>query len=129
MNSLKHPHDSYEKALLAYMDNTLFPRSIAARIRTQMQNITYTKEEEDSSHHVESSPNKNTPIEEDECITAAIGVSKMGQEQESNQSLDDFINDAEFSETDLEGFDRGLKFDWSQNFDQTAVHHLLRYTK
>ena len=83
--TLKSTYKSYQEALLAYMDNDFFPRPIAASIRKLQKNIRYHKEEEGAFHHVQSSPNKNTPETANENVMAAMQISEMGNQLESSK--------------------------------------------
>jgi hypothetical protein len=129
-DGLKGDNESFAEALLEFLLDPIFPRSIEAEIWRKQQCYRYVPEvgEEFQVGASERTPNEEERDHElnDEAHATAAVLGPVGNEY--NKCVDD-IQDAQFNEDDLSEFDRGLDLDWSEGYTASGCTFLSEHSE
>jgi hypothetical protein len=127
-DDLKGDKESFAQALLEFMSDPVFPRSVEAEICRKKQRYKYVPEEGDDyqAGGVESTPNED---EREHQLNEEAQATKAANVPVDDDSFVDDIQDAQFNEDDLSGFDRGLNLDWSEGYTESGCSYLVDHTK
>jgi hypothetical protein len=121
--TVKAGFKTYREALLNFMSNPEFPRTVEAAIRSLQNGVVFDASEGDTFDTGEdniSDPGDTEP----NGVNADINDEAFAIDGVLGEAPDDFedcIQDAEFSRDELKVFDIGKDRDWSSGFDQSKV--------
>jgi hypothetical protein len=118
--------ESFAEALLEFITNPVFPRSIEAKIWRKKQSYCYVPE---VGEEYQGGGAKSTPNEAERVYTLNDEALATAAVHNAFDKFADDIQDAEFNEGDLSGFDRGLNLDWSDGYKASGCTYLNAYSK
>ena len=120
---------TYVDALLAFLSDPEFPRTVEAAIRKTVMKVNF--DPKDGNQYRDGAP-ALTPPEDASGVASKIADEAIGiADAMGAPSIKflDTVQDARFSTEELASFDEGLDLDWSDGFKLSGITYLAEHRK
>jgi hypothetical protein len=131
-DALKEDEELSEEALLGFITDPFFSCLLRQRSSARNRATNINREEGDM---YQTAGNQVLPNEEErkhelnEEAQSTVAAKSPDNDDNDYKKYDDDVQDAQFNEGDLSGFDRGRNIDWSDGYQASGHTYLVEHTK